>query len=44
MRRPNPAYPAVDENGRTQTDDNLSDVTCVSTAGQPGTGATRLNP
>jgi len=44
MRQPNLACPAVDENDRTQADDNLNDVTCVSTAGQPGTGATRLYP
>lgn len=41
MRRSNPAYPAVGESGRTQTDDNLSDVTHVSMAGRPGMDASR---
>lgn len=41
MRRSNPAYPAVGEDGRTQLDDNWDDVIDVFVAGRPGVGVSR---
>jgi hypothetical protein len=41
MRQANLAYPAVSDEGRTQTDDEPSDVTRILTLRRSGTDASR---